>query len=166
MIWVRSLVSRSIFCANSGIQAAKKAVIIRMIESRFIAAFLLHLPHGVSRRLEERTSWTTSVNGFGQHNAPAWNFRAPLSTGECDNPVPNLAPARLNWEWTDTFAHDGRALLVAFAKYLAFSGHLGQEDEALVHLTVAIREMAEEENAPIPVDFDFAICEIGDLYSD
>ena len=33
-------------------------------------------------------------------------------------------------------------------------------------LTVAIREMADQENAAIPVDFDFAVCEIRDLYCD
>ena len=88
-----------------------------------------------------------------------------MSSGKSNDPIPRLAFARLNWERTDSFDHDGRALLVSFTKHLSFSRHLGEKDEAFMHLTIAICEMANQENASIPVDFDFAICEIGDLYS-
>src|SRR5579863_3460526 len=167
MIWERSLDARSIFWPASGVPVVETTVIIRMVHTLFIfRAPLLFSPDWESPGGSRRTSQTYSVDGLRQCDGPLWNLRAPLSSGKGDYPIPRLASAGLNWKWTDSFDHDGRALFVAFAKDLAFSRHLSEKDEAFVDLTVAIREMADQENAAVPVDFDFAVCEIGDLYRD
>src|SRR6516225_7244261 len=141
-------------------------IIIRMAKTRFIACFLLlSWPFERDQQVGS-TSRTDSINGLRKCDCPRWHLRTPLSAGKGDNPISCLASAGLNWEWTDTFDHDGRALLVVLTKYLAFSRHLSEKDQAFVHLSVVICEITDQENAPIPVDLYFTVCEIGDLYSD
>src|SRR5947207_9581222 len=95
-----------------------------------------------------------------------WDFRAPLSAGKCDNPIPRLTSAGLNWKWTDTLDHDGRTLLVAFAEDLTTSGDLGQKDQALVNFPFDNCEMADQEYPSIPVDLDLSVIQIWNPYSD
>ena len=90
----------------------------------------------------------------------------PCGSGKCDNPIPHFASAGLNWEWADTLDHYGRSLLVTFAKHFSASGHLGQEDEPFVNLTIAIGERADQEYSPFAIDLDLAVAEIRNLHGD
>ena len=94
------------------------------------------------------------------------NFRAPLSAGECDNPIPCFTSAGLNREGAHTLQDDRRALRIPLSKHLALPGHLGQKDEACMDLAVAIGEMADQKDPSLPVNFHFAVAEIWDLYAD
>ena len=93
-------------------------------------------------------------------------FRAPLSAGKCDNPVPCLTSAALNREGAHTLDNNWRALRVPLSKNLALPGHLGKEDEAFMDFAVAIGEMADQKDPSLPVNFHLAVAEIRDLHGD